>query len=424
MFNILTNTKKSLNNIFKIKSDKEHLDYNEINKNLDYFIKNQLKLINENFSPNFKSNIFQENSVDNLTNYQKTKKNFIKTIENLNLSKTKKKELSYLVSYFSLIPLIPPKTISIDLSDKCNLRCRICNQWKDENRNKKIDFSDIKKIIEDVHNFFPNTLIEFSGQEPMLKKQLLFKALEYGTKKKILMAINTNGTLIKEQDAKELVKFNLNHITLSIDGFKETHNYIRNSKSAFDSTIKALYYLVEAKKNKQKPVISVTFVITKKNYTEILDFYDFLNELSVDTLNLNPFTLDNSYFFKKNATYENNEFWLNNKKVTKLKTIIIKLIDKKNKGELPLITNTEKQLKMIPLYFKNKEKYHKRICLAGLNYFHVTNFGEITVCGKGPKLNIRDYDLNYIWNSQNFLKTRLSVRNCKTPCLNNCFELI
>jgi len=77
-----------------------------------------------------------------------------------------------------------------------------------------------------------------------------------------------------------------------------------------------------------------------------------------------------------------------------------------------------------PDYFEKRQKFNRGICLAGYNYFHITNFGEITVCGKGPKLNIRDWNIDEIWNSANFWDTRMKTTKCTKPCLNNCFELI
>jgi MoaA/NifB/PqqE/SkfB family radical SAM enzyme len=409
-------------------SGKEEYDFNPIGKRLSYFIENQNSILKEHFSVSLgnKKAISLKGELCNRQDYEKIKHEMLGQINKLKLPKSRKRELAYLISYFTLIPLLPPNAISIDLSDRCNLRCKICNQWKDRNSNKKLEFEDLKKIMDSLASFSPKTIVEFSGQEPLLKKDLLFKILQYGTEKGILMSINTNGTLLNEGIIRELLKYNLNHITVSLDGMKESHNYIRNNEHVFDRSIDALKGLVMLKKafHLSKPAVSVTFVITDLNFRELPKFHAFLGKLGVDTLNLNPFTLDNSYFFNKNATYENNEFWINSESIADLKKVLGEILTIKKKRIKPYITNTEKQLNMIPEYFKNKERYHKRICLAGLNYFHITNFGEVTICGKGPKLNIRDHGLEYIWNSQSIMKTRLAVQNCKTPCLNNCFELM
>jgi MoaA/NifB/PqqE/SkfB family radical SAM enzyme len=316
-----------------------------------------------------------------------------------------------------------PKTISIDISERCNLKCRICKQWKDKNRHKKLDIKDIKKLIDQISNYFPETILEFSGQEPLLKKELLFDSLDYAKKKNIITALSTNGTLINEDTAKELIKKNLHHISVSLDGFEETHNYIRNSRNAYQNVISGLKNLLRYKKKlKSKTAIAVTTVITNKNFRELLPLYNFLNKLGVYCVNYNGYVLDNSYFFAPNEKY-NNEFWIDSENIPTFSKIIDKIIELKEKDSKPTITNDISQLKIMPEYFKLKNKFNKGYCLAGSNYFHITNFGEVTVCGKGPQLNIKDNDLMEIWTSKQMQETRKKVKECKIPCLNNCFDL-
>jgi len=320
--------------------------------------------------------------------------------------------------------LLEIKNISIDISDKCNLRCKICNQWKDSNKHKKLEFEDIKRLIDQISKFYPDAILEFSGQEPLLKKDLLFKCFEYGSKKNISLSLSTNGTLIDKKIAEQLMKFNLHHISISLDGFKEEHDYLRNREGVFDDVIEGLKLLVGIKKDgKTNTAVSVTTVITNYNVDKLLDFYHFLKELEIDSVNFNAYILDNSYFFDKKATYENNEFWISSENIQKLKEVIGELIKLKKENLKPTITNSIKQLKAIPDYFKERNKFEKGVCFAGNNYFHITNFGEVTVCGKGPHLNIKDYSLEEIWKHQNFKKTRLAIQNCKKPCLSNCFEI-
>jgi len=316
-----------------------------------------------------------------------------------------------------------PKTVSIDISDICNLRCKICRQWKDRNKHKKLNIADIKKLIDQISRYFPSTLLEFSGQEPLLKKELLFDALEYAGKKKVSTALSTNGTLITEDVAKKLIRLKLHHISVSLDGFEKTHNYIRNSVNAYEKVTKGLKNLIKYKNElKSDTAIAVTTVITNLNIKELLPLYDYLKSIKVDCVNYNGYVLDNSYFFDPNANYDN-EFWIKKDNLPEFRNVISRIIELKKKNSVPTITNDISQLREMPEYFELKEKFNKGYCLAGYNYFHITNFGEITVCGKGPKINIRNADLNKVWQSKEFFMTRKKVSECNAPCLNNCFDL-
>ena len=316
-----------------------------------------------------------------------------------------------------------PRTISIDLAESCNLRCKICKQWKDKNRHKKLNLEDIKKLIDHINRYFPETILEFSGQEPLLKKDLLFDSLAYAKENNVTTALSTNGTLITEENVKKLIELKLHHISVSLDGFEENHNYIRNSNNAYEKVVDGLRNLLKYKKElNSDTTIAVTTVITNTNFKELLPLYKFLKGLGVNCVNYNGYVLDNSYFFAPNEKYDN-EFWIIKENLPEFKKIIGEIIKLKEKGSSPTITNDISQLKVMPEYFELKNKFNKGYCLAGYNYFHITNFGEVTVCGKGPKLNIRDNNLIGIWNSKQMEETRKKVKECRIPCLNNCFDL-
>ncbi len=393
------------------------------------FLKNFDKFLKINFSADLTKK--QRKTVNDILNLKfipkvlGLKKKILELIESIHLSDKDKNKLMYLVSYNTTIPLVKPKGISVDISDRCNLRCRICNQWKDSNKHKKLEFEDIKILIDQISKFCPDAMLEFSGQEPLLKKDLLLRCLEYASRKQLNLALSTNGVLMDEKTAEQFMRLNIHHIALSLDGFKETQDYLRNKKGCFEEVIKGLKLLGGYKKNMGvDTTISITTVINDKNINELLELYDFLKEVQVDSINFNAYILDNSYFFNKKATYENNEFWVSSTRIRDLKEVINKLVALKKEGSKPIITNPITQLRAIPSYFSNRNKFKKEICFAGYNYFHITNFGEITVCGKGPHLNIKDYGIEEIWKHPDFRKTRLAVQNCKKPCLSNCFELI
>jgi len=322
-------------------------------------------------------------------------------------------------------PLINPKSISIEISDTCNLQCRICNQWKEKNKTRKLKFKHFKKLINELSESFNDTLLEFSGPEPLTNKKVLFQALEYAKKRNVKTAISTNGSLISKDTAIKLINYNPKHISLSLDSHEpKIQDYIRNCKGLFDKNIISIKNLIRAKKElDSKTIISVTCTITNYNTNNLLEVYNLCESLDIDSINYNAYVIDNSYFNKGIPCYEKDEFWVEKENIPRLKKSIISIIKLSKKNKKPTIATPEELLKEIPNYFQKKELFHKGVCKAGLNYFHITNFGEVTICGKGPHLNIKDYSLKNILGSENFSKTLTEIKKCKIPCLNNCFYL-
>lgn len=323
------------------------------------------------------------------------------------------------------IPSIEPKNISIEISDKCNLKCRICNQWKEQNNLKKLEFKHIKKLINELSESFENTVLEFSGPEPLTNPKILFQALEYAKNKEVKTALNTNGSLIDKETAIRLIKNNLKHISVSLDSNKpKVQDYIRQCEGLFDKNVSAVKNLVETKQELcSKTIISVTCTITEYNVKNLIDIYDLCRSLKIDNINYNTYTIDNSYFNKNTSSYEKNEFWVKKENIKILKNSINQILNFSRRNCKPIIATSKEVLKEIPNYFQKKEKFQKGICKAGTNYFHITNFGEVTICGKGPHLNIKDYKLKDILRSEVFYQTLTKTKECKISCLNNCFYL-
>ena len=76
---------------------------------------------------------------------------------------------------------------------------------------------------------FPAMLVQevdFTGGEPLIRKDLA-KIISYLKNINITSGIVTNGILLTHEKLTELKEAGLSHIAISIDGLKETHDFIR-----------------------------------------------------------------------------------------------------------------------------------------------------------------------------------------------------
>ncbi|MFC2062012.1 radical SAM protein, partial [Elusimicrobiota bacterium] len=95
-------------------------------------------------------------------------------------------------------------TISIYLTEYCNLNCRHC--WIDpkftstEKKSCGIDFNDLKRVLKEA---IPLGLkkVKLTGGEPFLNSYII-ELMEWLHKNEILINMETNGTLITEKEAK------------------------------------------------------------------------------------------------------------------------------------------------------------------------------------------------------------------------------
>ena len=159
-----------------------------------------------------------------------------------------------------------PVLADISLTNRCNLKCEYCYASAGDNEYKveELTFDNYSKLFNQMDDMNIHR-ISLSGGEPFSRSDF-FDILEEAGKHKFAIIINSNGTMITEQIAKQLVQYRFDRICITIDGScEEVHDAIRG-KGSF---LKA----IEGIKNLQKfglPV-STLFTLNKKNIDDLID---------------------------------------------------------------------------------------------------------------------------------------------------------
>ncbi len=144
--------------------------------------------------------------------------------------------------------------INYFITHKCNLKCPYC--YVVTNQNKQIQdpsLDEIKKIINDLYKL-GTRFICLLGGEPFIRKDL-DQIIKYIKNKKMLVSINSNGTLL-EQHIPALKQ--LNKICISLEGSKKDHDKDRG-QGTYDKILNNLHIL---KKEKIKNISVQTTVST------------------------------------------------------------------------------------------------------------------------------------------------------------------
>ena len=171
----------------------------------------------------------------------------------------------------------PPTGISINLTRRCNLRCAMCIQHRQDAAPEDLITYDPKRelpldgwldLIDQVAPFRPQ--IHITGGEPTLYNGYL-ELIEACRKHGLSVLFQTNALRL-EPIAQDLVDLGVTQVSTSIDGPPEHHNAIRGRKDAFDKTCAGIRALIKARKKSRKPgpVTIINTVISKENL-QVLD---------------------------------------------------------------------------------------------------------------------------------------------------------
>ena len=139
-----------------------------------------------------------------------------------------------------------PSDISLDITLKCNLRCKHCYAEASALREDPLSMKDYLRILKDVRDAGVLKVV-FTGGEPLVQPDF-FKLLRFCAERFIIVDIATNGYGMNEDIAKEIASLSgqsraLITARISIDGKPETHNYIRGKKDSWEKAVNAIKLL-------------------------------------------------------------------------------------------------------------------------------------------------------------------------------------
>lgn len=282
-------------------------------------------------------------------------------------------------------------------SQYCNLKCRHC--WIDPQfstekikGDEEVDVQTVISALEECRQLGMAS-VKITGGEPFLRKDI-FKLLDYLKNNKIEIMLETNATLIKEEEAKALKEANVSQIAVSLDGPDEqTHQLLRGIKGSFTQAIDGIKFLKEQSLN-----VQVIISLWRKNKDYIKATIDLSRHLGVNSFKLN--IIQNISRADKMA--EDNE-------ILSVKEVID--FYKELKEEL----EKEPPFKVIfdipPAFHPLVDSQLKDLCTCGImNILGILGDGKISICGIGRRAEtlvlgqVGQNKIKDIWNEHPTLK--------------------
>ncbi len=182
----------------------------------------------------------------------------------------------------SLLPLKKPLSMFIETTNICNFRCSVCIQGAEETRKdlapfKHMDFSDFKKIIEDIKSWNGPKLkllrLAFHG-EPFMQKDFA-KFAKFAVDSQVAEKIDTfsNASLMDKEQANAILESGIDAIRFSIYSvINDRHKEVTRRDVPVEAIRDNILYLKEERYRRglDKPFI---FVKAFDNYNEENDLF-------------------------------------------------------------------------------------------------------------------------------------------------------
>lgn len=237
--------------------------------------------------------------------------------------------------------------ISLQVTDRCNLRCRHCYASAGElSSNNELTTDEYFRLIDQLSLISDINLCTpiITGGEPLLRDDIL-EIVDYILSKYEKTVIVTNGLLINSSLIKEFEKRPNLMFQISLDGaHKKTHEDIRG-KNTFEHLLSNIRKMTD-----RNIKVSLSPLCSSKFIDEIDEYFDLAKNLNVQNIQFQP----------------------------------VQYIGRALKNSDIHRSDSKKLIKKIFHYYF-KENYHSLISsgLESKSIIHVRNLNKLNSCGTG-----------------------------------------
>ncbi|CAK7026432.1 MAG: PqqA peptide cyclase [Peptostreptococcus russellii] len=245
-----------------------------------------------------------------------------------------------------------PWLILMDPTSACNMKCKGC--WAAEyGHNQSLSFEELDDIIQQGKKLGIYFYM-YTGGEPLMRKKDLIKLCE--KHRDCYFVAFTNGTLIDDDFAKEMVRVGNFSVTLSVEGFEE-ENDGRRGEGSFDNVMKAMDILRE-----HGLIFGTSICYTSKNIETVLSdkFLDLIIEKgAMYSWYFNYMPVGNGAVPELIPTVKQREYIYH--RVREIRAF---------EGGKPIML----------LDFQNDGEYVGGCIAGGRNYLHINSAGDVEPC--------------------------------------------
>jgi radical SAM protein with 4Fe4S-binding SPASM domain len=203
-----------------------------------------------------------------------------------------------------------PWVVVYELTYRCNLACNTCyaaDMMHNNALNKydELSTSLAKKFIDQLAGFNVSQ-ITLQGGEPFMRTDWQ-ELVRYMRKKRLFVKLVTNGVLVTEKVAEQIVDAGVKQVDVSLDGLDPETNDKNRYPGAFYGALKGINNLINA--GISRLALSVT--LTRKNFEIIERLPQFVSGLGIKELHI-------MRFLPKGAGKNNSDWVLTGEQYKKL----------------------------------------------------------------------------------------------------------
>ena len=289
-----------------------------------------------------------------------------------------------------------PIFMQVEPTSRCNLRCPMCMRDKIDVPAGDMQFDQFKSLVDSLPGL---VRIHLQGNgEPFLHPELT-GFIRYAKSKGIQVSTISNGTLLSDELADEIVTSGLDEIQFSLDSLDEDEYARIRVGAKLPRVIENIRRMVRTRNQKQSDIaVSIAIVVQRSNMDSLDQFITFASETGLSKISV-------QYLEPKHEDRYNEGFLADNSPFADGEALLHKLIHAKSIAESENI-----EFDFVP--------QRTRVCRWPWEGLYITWDGKVTPCclifdhvigdafKEGPA---------HIWNNRKMRAFRRQLRSEQPP---------
>jgi len=289
-----------------------------------------------------------------------------------------------------------PETINLELTLKCNLKCKMCQRSAEGFTLPELTDMPMKTVENVIPVMRDAKVVWLSGfGEPLMHPELVEIVSKIHEKnQQAVIAFTTNLVLMTPDKIEALIRAGLSRIQVSVDGENEMGHAFSPTPEGVARYQKLLWKRLEelhaAKKTLQvrNPELQFCFVAMKRNIAQLQGIIEQGLAVGLSSIVVQPLR-DHDGTMTSEDLYANKEY------------------------ALPLLTEAKRfaeqhGVEFICRFMDEKMSFTRDRCHFPWNFFHVAVDGQVFMCCEGisAEMNVNTTPAVEIWNSEIYRKLR------------------
>jgi MoaA/NifB/PqqE/SkfB family radical SAM enzyme len=282
---------------------------------------------------------------------------------------------------------------------RCDLDCAMCDLPSRGDRRQEADAEGLRGTL-DAFRDLGVLGVGVTGGEPLLRPDTI-DVIRHGTRRGLLMHLNTNGTLVTDETARALADTGLASVNLSLDGpDADTHDRLRGRQGSFARVLRAAARLAAVPRRPYR--VALTCALGTGNAARVDALLERARDLGVDRVGFLPVHTPSGGLAPEDRVAA--------KAAARLAA---------RSPRDPLLDNSRAYLDLFPRAFTGAASPVP--CHAPRTSLVVDCYGAVYPCVplNAARRPVGEGDVRALWRSETYRQARASLRGCRA-CYWNC----